>query len=532
MYANFHTFGKSQFFMKTYTLSLFTYLLFFCFSANAQLVFENVPTGENMTILLNLTSTPVVGTTPIDSGDYIGAFYTDGNGDLKCGGFTVWNGNPSQAISFPVYQDDNNTPTVDGFDTGDNFTWKIRTLSNGFTYDATATYSTTPPYTTTFISDGFAQITSFSISTTPVLGCTDPLYLEYDPNANTDDGSCATLIVEGCTDPLYLEFDANANTDDGSCATLIIEGCTDPLYLEYNANANVDDGSCATLIVEGCTDPLYLEYDANANTDDGSCETLIVEGCTDPLYLEYNANANVDDGSCATLIVEGCTDPNYEEYNPAANVDDGSCETLIVFGCMDEYAQNYNPNATADDGSCDYTCDPGYIQVILTYTTGTSIENAGWFINVDGQQIDGETNSEIPADTTVTLHYCIEEGKTVLFSSSGLESYQITKCGSPVPPQQVNPNNTGFVADCTNIGLTENEHNLSIYPNPVIHTLYLDMNTSIDHIKITNAIGQSIKTIDFNPIENSIHLKSLPKGIYYLTVESESQIQTKTFVKQ
>ena len=54
----------------------------------------------------------------------------------------------------------------------------------------------------------------------PIQGCTDPAYLEYDAAANTDDGSCATLIVSGCTDPAYLEFDAAANTDDGSCATL------------------------------------------------------------------------------------------------------------------------------------------------------------------------------------------------------------------------------------------------------------------------------------------------------------------------
>ncbi len=33
-----------------------------------------------------------------------------------------------------------------------------------------------------------------------VWGCTDPLYLEYDENANIDDGSCATLVVVGCTD--------------------------------------------------------------------------------------------------------------------------------------------------------------------------------------------------------------------------------------------------------------------------------------------------------------------------------------------
>ena len=81
-------------------------------------------------------------------------------------------------------------------------------------------------------------------------------------------------------------------------------GCTNVLYLEYNSEANVDDGSCLTLIVEGCTDALYLEYSAAANVDDGSCTSLIIEGCMDPLYEEFDPAANEDNGSCMTLIVE------------------------------------------------------------------------------------------------------------------------------------------------------------------------------------------------------------------------------------
>ena len=45
----------------------------------------------------------------------------------------------------------------------------------------------------------------------------------------------------------------------------------DPLYLEYDANAQCDDGSCATLIVNGCMDSTACNYDATTNVDDGSC---------------------------------------------------------------------------------------------------------------------------------------------------------------------------------------------------------------------------------------------------------------------
>ena len=47
-----------------------------------------------------------------------------------------------------------------------------------------------------------------------VNGCTDPNASNYDPLANTDDGSCT---YPGCTDSLATNFDANANLDDSSC---------------------------------------------------------------------------------------------------------------------------------------------------------------------------------------------------------------------------------------------------------------------------------------------------------------------------
>ncbi|MGB0509543.1 MAG: FISUMP domain-containing protein, partial [Flavobacteriales bacterium] len=158
----------------------------------------------------------------------------------------------------------------------------------------------------------------------PHVGCTDPNYLEYNPFAPNDDGSCTTLVVEGCMDPAAPNYDPAANTEDGSC---IYYGCTDPTFMEYDPAANTDDGSCSTLIVEGCMDPAASNYDASANVDDGSC---LYPGCTDPDYLEYDPDANIDDGSCSVLIIPGCTDPDYAEYDATATLDDGSCECLIV----------------------------------------------------------------------------------------------------------------------------------------------------------------------------------------------------------
>ncbi len=42
-------------------------------------------------------------------------------------------------------------------------------------------------------------------------GCTDPNFLEFDPAAGCDDGSCSTAIIFGCLDTEACNYDASAN---------------------------------------------------------------------------------------------------------------------------------------------------------------------------------------------------------------------------------------------------------------------------------------------------------------------------------
>ena len=49
-------------------------------------------------------------------------------------------------------------------------------------------------------------------------------------------------------------------------------GCTDPLALNYGDWATDDDGSCAYAQAPGCTYPDALNYNSGADYDDGSCE--------------------------------------------------------------------------------------------------------------------------------------------------------------------------------------------------------------------------------------------------------------------
>ena len=106
-------------------------------------------------------------------------------------------------------------------------------------------------------------------------------------------------------------FKANIS-DENLCITLKVFGCIDQSYLEFNPDANINDGSCETLIVEGCMDANYLEYNpqANIDTDPTSCYTFKVYGCMDLTQCNYDEAVTVDDGSCYNNDVGcGCDAP-------------------------------------------------------------------------------------------------------------------------------------------------------------------------------------------------------------------------------
>ena len=138
-------------------------------------------------------------------------------------------------------------------------------------------------------------------------GCIDPLACNFDPLADTDDGSCSYDDADG----------------DGVCDDDEILGCTISVACNYNPDATEDDDSCEFESCAGCTNPEACNFDYTATTEDGSCE-----------YPETYYNC---DGSCV-IDTDG----------------DGVCDIYEIEGCATPFACNYDPEATDDDGSCDY----------------------------------------------------------------------------------------------------------------------------------------------------------------------------------
>ena len=77
--------------------------------------------------------------------------------------------------------------------------------------------------------------------------------------------------IYGCMDSSASNFNPEANTDDGSCQ-YDVYGCMNMDATNYNPEATVDDGSCEFVVpIFGCVDSPALKITPAADPDDGTC---------------------------------------------------------------------------------------------------------------------------------------------------------------------------------------------------------------------------------------------------------------------
>ncbi len=271
-----------------------------------------------------------------------------------------------------------------------------------------------------------------------VEGCLDSTALNYNEEANTDDGSCVE-IIPGCTQEIAFNYDENANFDDGSCVAEVI-GCMDITAWNYNENANTDGGDCIYL---GCTDVDACNYNSNANADsggctypddyyncsdicindadaDGVCDELEISGCTAITSTNYDPEATEDDGSCIA-IAYGCTDPTAFNYNENANTDNGSCET-VVFGCIDSTSLNYNADANTDNGSCIAIVEGCTNSIALNYNENANVEDGSCILPIygctDNTALNYDENANTDNGSCITIVYGCTDSSAINYNEN------------------------------------------------------------------------------------------------------------------
>ena len=233
--------------------------------------------------------------------------------------------------------------------------------------------------------------------TIPVIdGCTDDDYVEFNPAANNDDGSCLTLHTYGCTDPAAFNYDSNATMMDlipdcnyelwigdaggdgwGNSFIGIYQNGIDlgtytlgPGNYQNTWNIILDPGVPVEVRYFEVGGPQQPPQEVQFQTWHNSFKLTNADGFV-LMHEGQNPFANNGQGALQSFespfwtkyvgipfcgntcvpVILGCMDSLGYNYNPLANVDDGSC---IYLGCTDVTACNYDAIANVDNGGCTY----------------------------------------------------------------------------------------------------------------------------------------------------------------------------------
>jgi len=218
-----------------------------------------------------------------------------------------------------------------------------------------------------------------------IFGCTTPSYIEYNPLATVDDGSCMTLATYGCTDPTQFNYDPNADR------MLLTSPCVYDLILYDDGGDSW--GACWLGVEQGdslwqfridqngmYSDTFALELNSNDEVYFYYFEIPTPQQNTQQLDIQTIQNSFKLENSYGTVIHQGNNPwpgPNENKlrnYKSALDIYEaqpycGNECIPVVLGCMDTAAYNYNALANTSD-TCYYQpgcTNPGYLQY---YTQG------------------------------------------------------------------------------------------------------------------------------------------------------------------
>lgn len=417
--------------------------------------------------------------------------------------------------------------TLNGL-TGGNYSVVVED-ANGCTANASATVNTL----------GSAPVAAFSADITG--GC-DNLTVNFTDLSNNTPTSWAWNFGDGQTstqqNPVHAYSAAGTYTvvltvgnlvgsDSETMTDYIVVGETPVISMGMTEETVVGNDGTVTAGVTGGSTPYNYVWNVP-----GTSETL-----TGLAAGEYCVTVTEDNGcqasDCITLTQETVLNPPVADFETDLTT---GCETLTVQ--FTDLSTN-NPTSwawTFGDGGVSAEQNPEHIYSASgTYTVTLTVTNAdGSDDEVMTDMIYVGTAPEVSVDVVHASGESAEDGSATVVITGGTAPFEVTWSTSATGNVINNllPGNYSvmvvddagcivtepFVVSWTS-GISENVYTFSIFPNPAKDIVTVSLEGIVaDNIQVTNAIGQSIMTINPESTVTNIDLRNFEAGIYFIKV--------------
>ncbi len=229
----------------------------------------------------------------------------------------------------------------------------------------------------------------------------------------------------------------------------------------------------------------------------------------------------------------------------------------IVYGKI----EIYTGTATGTNRSGSYLASASSGIVGATYNSGTKQINAMMYLNGTTSgfyNITGVSTVTYPANTWVTVQYAYDynTGDTYLKIGNetpkllGVTGYTTSGGFDPVEHDVFTAYATGNTASTTAgfdnyiieakattdefLGAVEIKGKVgseiaTVYPNPAVDVLNISYSKNVKSVEVFDAAGKKVKA---NLAGNKVDVKNLEKGVYFIKINTGSEVQTQKFIKK